>query len=490
MRRREFLQAAGTLGLAALLGCDHQEGGLLLPSRESAATDTAGLRLLARFAHVTDTHVMDEESPARFAGAHDLVRAAWRSYEAYSTQLLDGALRAVNRIHAAGRSVDFLLHTGDACDNVQSNELAWFIRLLDGGLLDPRSGPDDRPIAARPPTDLDPHAPFTAQGLYRQGAHGDLPTIPWYGLVGNHDVYAIGVFPVAEDLSGHRYAPLPLPRRPGTLLPIALKPTADFSFERITPAEPGPPPLFGPPLPVVAHPARAYFSRPELVAAVTQTINPELGLRAANADTTWYSVSPLPGLRLIGLDTAQAQPLLAGGIYSEGALTRLQLDFLRAALTAACEAGETVVVLTHHPSTELLPIEGSEVRPDEFRAVLHACPRVVLHLCGHNHRHRVTDWGGYLEMETCSTLDLPQEGRLIELWQDETGQVVVRYDVFSHLDDTLPALGTDPLRELRAQAQALAKSDKRALIRQRLRDPSGADPAGRPEDRCGSYVAS
>ena len=73
----------------------------------TATTNTpADLVLVARFAQLTDTHVVDEESPARFAGAHALTDAAWRPHEAYSTQLLDGMLRAVNRIHAsAGRSI-------------------------------------------------------------------------------------------------------------------------------------------------------------------------------------------------------------------------------------------------------------------------------------------------------------------------------------------------------------------------------------------------
>jgi 3',5'-cyclic AMP phosphodiesterase CpdA len=484
MRRRDFLKAAGALGVTTLLGCDQPDGGLILPARDSASV-AADLRLLARFAHVTDTHVMDEESPARFAGAHDVVRAAWRSYEAYSTQLYDGILRAVNRIHAAGRGVDFLLHTGDGCDNVQGNELAWFARLMDGGTLDPRSGPDDRPPGSRPPAELDPHALFSAQGLYRQGVHGDLATIPWYGLFGNHDVRAIGVFPIVTDLAGHRTAPLPLPWRPGTRLPLELDPTANFACGRVTPAAPGPPALFGPPVPVVANPARAYFDRDGLFSAVAQTDAPERGLRAATAGTTWYSVSPPPGLRLIGLDTTQPAVLIAGGIYSEGALSRIQLDYLRAELAAACAADEIVIVVTHHPSAELMSFAGTEVQPDELRDVLRSCPRVVLHLCGHNHRHRVTDRGGYLEIETCSTLDLPQEGRLLELWQGAAGQITIRYEVFSHLDDALPPLGEDPLRGLRLQAQALARGDKRALLRQQRRDPSGVDPAGRTEDRFG-----
>ena len=107
---------------------------------------------------------------------------------------------------------------------------------------------------------------------------------------------------------------------------------------------------------------------------------------------------------------------------------------------------------THHPSAALSPLPRSEVSPEEFRGVLHEYPNVVLHLAGHRHRNRVTDQGGYLEIETCSTLDLPQEGRLIEIWQDSTDRsVIVTYEMFSHLDDNLPILGDDPLQLLRRE---------------------------------------
>ena len=155
----------GMAGIALFLASAACETDLpvLLPARTSPAAELQGYELLARFAHVTDTHVVDEESPARFAGAHELVSPAWRPYEAYSTQLLDGILRMVNRIHASGRTIDFLLHTGDACDNSQSNELAWVLGVFDGGEINPLTGPDDRPIESRPDPLLDPHATFTAQ---------------------------------------------------------------------------------------------------------------------------------------------------------------------------------------------------------------------------------------------------------------------------------------------------------------------------------------
>ena len=169
----------GVAVFGTLFGCAREEPGLLLPGRDSDTELPPGLTLVARIAHVSDSQIVDEESPARFAGAQVITRSAWRPYESYSTQLFDGALRSVNRVHAADRPIDFLVFTGDACDNAQSNELDWVLGVLDGDFVDPLTGPDDRDPAGRPDPLRDPHAGFLPQGLYRGGLHGELPSIPW-----------------------------------------------------------------------------------------------------------------------------------------------------------------------------------------------------------------------------------------------------------------------------------------------------------------------
>jgi 3',5'-cyclic AMP phosphodiesterase CpdA len=477
------------LCLAAGIGCPGEER-LVLPPRESADTNLGALTLVARLVHISDSHLVDEESPARFAGAHKLTQSAWRPYESYSTQLLDGIIRTINRIHAGGRTIDFVMHTGDACDNAQSNELAWFIGVLDGWVIDPLSGPDDRTADARPEPRLDPHAAFQAQGLYRQATHGELPSIPWYVLVGNHDAYAIGVFPILALSEGRRVAPLPLAWRPGCRLPVVLDPVASTAYGRVTPADPGPPCLLETPQYVEPNAERAYFSKAEFVGGLfeTRTTPPGHGFDEPGG-ATCYNVSPVPGLRLIGLDSTDRSPPAAGTLCQEGALSREQFAFLQAELAAAREQGELVIVASHHPTPTLRPEYGSEVSGGELVTLLSEHRNVVLHLAGHKHRNRVTDHGGYIEIETCSTLDLPQEGRLIEIWRDDVNDtVVVTYEMFSHIDDELPPLGEDPLRELREQARSLAMGDKDAATRQKRFDPSGEDPYGQPADRCGVFV--
>ncbi len=458
-----------------------------LPARESDEVSLAGYELVARLVHVSDTHIVDEESPARFAGAHDLVHSAWRPYEAYSCQLFDGVIRAINRLHANGQDVNFVVHTGDACDNSQHNELAWFLDIFDGEEINPLSGPDDRLPEDVPDALLDPHAPFEAEGLWQQGMHGDAPSIPWYVVFGNHDRFAIGVFNIVEDFLGRRTAPLPFAQRPGIVLPNFLDPLAGFAHGNVTPASPGPPTLVNLPTYVAPNPERRYFNRREFIQAMftTATLPEGHGFADADSGPSWYSVAPAPGLRLIGLDTCE--PLLAidGFPYHDGSILAEQVAFLHTELAAAAEREELVIVASHHPSASLWDGYGSALIGSTFRAVLNEYPNVILHLAGHTHINRVTDREGYVELETCSTLDLPQEARIIEIWRNTADDTIaIKYEMLSHLDDALPLVFDDPMRVLREEAQNIARQDPRGEARIKAAD-AAAPLAGTPADRNG-----
>lgn len=469
--------------------CAVPETGLLLPPNASSAVSKEDAVLVARLVHITDTHAVDAASPARFTEAFFVTSSAWRPFEAYSTHLLDGIIRATNRIHADGQTLDFLIHTGDASDNAQRNEFDWFLTVMDGGFVNPLSGPDDRPDEEKPAQLLDPFAAFEAQGLYQKGRHGELDSIPWFFTYGNHDCYALGVLPFFEVAAGRRLAPVPLPQRPGLLLPTALDPLGSWAAGRVTPGDPGPPRVFERPLPVEPSEARAYLLKGEISVRLGETLTGPAGHGAGgiNDSKRLYSELIKPGLRLIGLDTTDREYALPTLFYIEGAISRRQMDELRSELELAAQNDELVIVAGHHPSVSIAPATGSETDAEELRALLSQYPNVILHLAGHKHRNRVVDQGGYLEIETCSTLDLPQEARLIEVWREAPDdQIVIVYGMFSHLDGERLPLGVDPLRALREQAFSLARGDKDAGARQRHYDPSGADPRGRADDRSGS----
>ncbi len=460
MNRREFLRAAVAGGLATQFACD-QDDSLFLPSRISADFDSAGFTRLARFAHITDTHLTDTLSPARFCGGQIVTRSAWRPWEASSGQIVDGIVRAINRIHASGRAVDFVLHTGDGCDNAQSNELAWLLAILDGRTVNPLSGPDDRAAGAKPVVTLDPYATYLPQGLYRQGVHGSLASIPWYGLIGNHDTSCIGVLPIFNQPGGGRTAPVPLQPRPGIVLPVVFDPEASLAYGNVTPAEPGPPPLFQTPRYLQPNPDRRFFSKIDFKAQLFETMTGPSGHGISDPNgPTWFSISPAPGLRIIGLDSADPTFTLPNTIYVDAAMTGAQIEYLRAELDAAKARDELVIVATHHPSSHLQYALTSVVGPESFRAMLAEYTNVIAHLCGHEHVNRVIDRGSYLEILTCATIDLPQEGRLLEIYRNAgTGGAAIAYEMFGHTDDTLPALGDDALRQLRVAARATAEAD-------------------------------
>lgn len=446
-------------------GCGAIQG-VVLPNESTEPIDASQFRLLARFVHISDAHVTDEESPARLTVFSQAINSAWRPQEAYSTQLLDGTIRAINKRHVAEGPIDFVIHTGDAVDNNQLNEWRWFVNVFDGGLIDPRSGPDDRNAGDIPEASLDPHHPFAAQGLYRQGVHGPLPTISWYNVFGNHDHFALGVFPIVTDFFGRRTSPLPLPQRLGLTLPIRLDPVGMFGWGVVTPARPGPPPEVVLPERVERNADRRYATWSEAVELFGSSQGEPRGhgFDLTSPNRTWYSATPVPGLRLIVLNSSTPiieQPTL---VYAEGAVSPEQTRFLRLELARADQAGEIVVLATHHPSASLDATLGTSLIQNKLVEMLREFPSVKLHLAGHWHRHAVFDFGGYREIVTGSLLDAPQEGRIIEVWRSRTDErVEIRYRMFSHLDE-IPspddgvhaAMFDDPLRNLRKRAAALA----------------------------------
>ena len=491
-----------------LLGssCQPDIAGLLPTGDEAPPPDPAGVTLMARFVHVTDSHVVDPLSPARFPGIQSFVPFSWRPWEAYSTQVFDGIIRTTNAMHAAGRTIDFVLHTGDAIDNAQANELAWFVAIMDGGTVNPLSGPDDRLVDARPTPLLDPYAPFEAQGLYQFGIHGDRPTILWYGLMGNHEIFCGGAYPIVR-VDDRKIAPLPLNCRPGFVLPVNLDPLADIAYGPVSPAHPGPPPLLSCPVPVQPNSERAFISSSDFIRAMRASPTQPSGHGFGDGDheLPYYSVLPIPGLRLIGLLTSDIPaPIPAFISYSKGCISAEQLAWFRSELEQATANGEKVIVATHHRSGNLETLYGSVVGPGEFRDLLNQYPAVILHLNGHEHTNRVWQRGHYLEISTCGTIDWPQEARVIELWQDNaTGEIIISYDMFSHVDDRWPMIGDDLLRPLREQALSMANDYSPILklllqmgVASKSLEPSSsssssedddflANPAGTPTDRTG-----
>ncbi len=461
--RRIVPVAAVLVGaILPLAGCG-TEASLQLPNEADQPVDTDRFELVARIAHITDAQLIDEESPGRLTAFAGVWPEAWRPHAAYSTQLLDGMIRTVNKLHVARHTFDFLVHTGDACDNAQANELEWFMTAFDGGTIDPLTGPDDRDPADLPDPLLDPHQPFVAQGLYRHDVHGDAPTIPWYSLAGNHDRFGNGVFPIVAGAGGRRIAPLPDDLILNPFLPKYLDPVGTLAWAPSTPANPGPPPQFSLAEFVTPNPHRRFITDREFVAAHLDSVGepPGHGFDSAHPERTWYSVSPVPGLRLIALNSATPAIPQSAYVFSEGAISFEQRQFLERELAKAQAADEWVIVATHHPSGTLEVVYGTSLGPNTFRRLLNSYSCVKVHLSGHAHSEAVIDRGGYVEFVTSSILDAPQQGRVIELWRDGD-QIELRYRSFWHTDVIEPPnearapMFDDPLMPMRRVAAELA----------------------------------
>ncbi len=416
-----------------------------LPDTETTPVDPDRHRLVARVAHITDAHITDEESPGRLSALARANASAWRPHERYAIHQLDGTLRAINAYHARVAPIDLVVHTGDGADNAQLNELHWLLDCFDGRIVNPLSGDDDRTPTQRDARLLDAHAPFETEGLYRQGVHGDLPSIPWYTTVGNHDRYAVGIFPIVRRWDGRLHAPLPVGFRIGLFLPTALAPDGAIGYGLITPANPGPPPEVSFASWIAPNPDRRFVTMSDWVAAHHDTLTGPPGHGIPSAQQTWYSVAPVDGLRLIALDTTIPIATIPTAVYEAGAVLANQARFLETELQRAQDRDEVVIVLTHHPSVSLAPALGSALSPQGWRDLLNQYPNVVAHLAGHTHRQRVWDRGRYLEFETSAIIDAPQQGRILEVWRSDE-DVVLRYTVFSHLYDgtAFETAGLDP----------------------------------------------
>lgn len=456
-RGLSFLMA---LGLAtALTGCP--------------APQEPEWELWLRFAHLSDAHLCDEESPARAVGLDRVIPESWRPQEAYTAQVLDATLRAVNQYHQ-NYPLAFLIHTGDAVDLSQFNELRWFIDIFDAQMVDPDSGAKEGALLPLDPAE-NPHLPFNPTGLD--------PAIPWYSVFGNHDGLAVGNFgidasaadpgawvaplwPIAANIIGlYQFEDRPQflwpldDRSPSVLLagdPPQDSETLQIRLENI-PAGPIPP-----------DPGRAFVERRRFVDEHFNTLTQPVGhgFTAGNQvqGTAHYTVRPVADvpLRLIILDTVTPAPM-PGWPHFYGVMPRDQFDgFLKPALAAARSAGEYVIIASHHPSADFnLPHPGNTVRQREFRRFLASQPHVIAHICGHTHRHHIETVPGrypYPEIETGSLIDSPQEGRILALYRDaQSGRFRLDASLVSHRDVDAP-LAAESARRAEIDAQYRGES--------------------------------
>jgi metallophosphoesterase (TIGR03767 family) len=407
-------------------------------------------QVFACIAHLTDLHVTDPQSPARF----EFVNREWqdprfaelltmqRPQEALNTHAIAAMLRTIDGIGAGPvthRPLELAAVTGDAVDNTQRNELANFLALMDGGLVHPDSGTPGYEGVQLPdwPLEVCWKPDGAVDGDLFQAELGFPPVLglldramepfespglrlPWIGCYGNHEQVCQGVGIVTQGLAhamvGSR-KPVALPEGLDRDHAVELFVTTPEAF------------LAGPALDVAADPRRRPITRAEFVDAHLEAAGH--GFTAQNRERgTAYYVHDTPRVRFITLDTVCD----AGG--ADGSVDAAQLHWLERRLeevhssfssrdgtTARTEHEDRLVVVLSHHGHDTLSNPRGEQNAETLLALLLRFPNVVLWLNGHIHANRITprhDRGGgpgLWEVTTSSLVDWPCQARIVELFE-------------------------------------------------------------------------
>ncbi len=414
--------------------------------------------------HISDPHICDAQSPARlpltnrFGDPHhplfDLMPGpigTYRPQEMLSTQVMRSMLSTINKVGKgpfSNRPLDCVLVTGDLTDNAQKNEFSWVINLLEAGLVVPDSGGSgyEGPGGKHYNVDFwNPHGtPAGEQTDHARAIYGfpevpyllsaaiesfeseglRLPTIPVHG---NHDYLLQGTVPANSDLRNLLV---------GSSRAIAIKDEVGVlrSSEEFRATGPA------------AWPSDSSF----LLTSTTPDQD-----RQHIGDDRWihdqrekYFTSEINGVLFIALDSVNEH----GGW--DGSISMTQLRWLQWHLKE--NKTMPVIVLSHHPLDAMQNTyspKGGEPRigSDQIKQVLLSSKHVIAWLAGHSHQNRISKIGGdggFWHIQTCSLIDWPQEGRLVEVFQSGDEYLIVT-TMFAHLSPVEVTENKKPSKEFK-----------------------------------------
>ena len=371
---------------------------------------------LVRFVHMPDLQLMDDESPTRLGSfdASDTTTSALRPQDEFECRIVNAAVRTVNALHRKD-PISFLLLGGDNADSAQANEHDWALSILGGAdSVKCDSGDADDPV---PGPDNDGKDPFKAEGL----------AMPFKWVTGNHDVLVQGNLAVGPAISLKAL---------GT---VSGGGTRDYSA--------GQDGLINKGNFVVPDPKRTLLTRADLMAKVAahqdgHGVGPEQ--TASGKAIYTFDVDGTP-LRFLVLDTAAE----SGG--SDGILHKADVDRYIAPKLDKARADNKLVILASHHAVDSLTKDGGTfgtAQPDALLAadwtkILAAYPNVIFSMVGHSHRHRIqkvqTDaTHGFFEVMTSAIADYPHEFRVVEIFDQDDGYLMLRGTVADYSTENDP----------------------------------------------------
>ena len=473
---------------------------------QAGAGRASARRSLLVFHHLSDFRILDEESPLRAEWSDECDRppnvTAFRPQETLSVQSAAALIAAANDISRSpvtGGTAAFAIHTGNAVDNAQYNELRWFLDLVDGKPVYPDSGA----IGYQGVQESSPNAAYDdlLQTAQRQFAPQGL-RYPWYAVAGARDFLVQGNFPPDERSQRFVVGAQKIIR----LGPDALEEACSDAETLLGPASSAT--IFNDPETVIrgvgSDANRRLLSLQEWMAehfATAVLPGPEgHGFTRQVVDTAIaYYVIETEGIAFVVLNTANP------GGFSAGSIGEQQFRWLEEVLIARSgryfdTAGATVetgnanrliVVASSHPSEAMTnPFPGTDAAEPRYlgqdlEALLGRFPNVALHIAGHTLRNAVTakpgPAGGYWQITTGSPLDSPMQGRLLEIVDNADGTLSIFSTVYDSMAPLNPGDADDPTpddgnneRLLAGVSRGLAEDDPH-------RDPDAQGLA--PSDR-------
>ncbi|MBI2393405.1 MAG: metallophosphoesterase [Deltaproteobacteria bacterium] len=375
-------------------------------------------RRIARFAHLADLQLADDESPNRLAAFDapiDAFRSASRAQEGELCALADEAVRTINAIHAKA-PLDFLLLGGDNIDSAQSNELDWVLSILDGqkGLKCDSASSND-PIAGPANDGKDV---FDAEGA----------KMPWYWVNGNHDVLVQGNVAILDEkgvMNAQAAAAV------GTMSSSG---TRDYT-------KAGAPVVTGK---VEADSKRQVLTGAEILRRVAEKtggpgpVGHGIGAEQVKSGRAHYTFDFGSKLRVFVWDSTAP----VGG--DEGIVYKSELDAVfKPALDKARADGKWVILAAHHGTDRITLDAGTFGRPrvgaltaQEFIDFVAGYPNVIASLVGHEHQHKTNfrfsskdPTKGFWEIATSAIADWPQQLRVLEVFDEGAGWARIRATV-------------------------------------------------------------